>query len=139
MMEDIHIEGVHEAYFTPTVNFEASTGRCEISGESYLEETSKFYSKLLDWIRKYTTTIKGSLNFDFKLSYFNTSSSKCLVDILDLLKKYQNDGGKVTVNWYYDDSEEELEDSEVFPLLELLEFPQALVFTLTVRSDFTFV
>ena len=115
-MEDIHIEGVHEAFFTPTVNFEVATGHCEIAGESYLEETSKFYARLLDWIRKYTSTIKGPLHFDFKLSYFNTSSSKCLVDILDLLKKYQNDGGSVTVNWYYDDSEEELEEVEDFIL-----------------------
>ncbi|MBQ4408955.1 MAG: DUF1987 domain-containing protein [Bacteroidales bacterium] len=115
-MEDIHIEGVHEAFFTPTVNFEAATGHCEIAGESYLEETSKFYARLLDWIRKYVATVKGPLNFDFKLSYFNTSSSKCLVDILDLLKKYQNDGGSVSVNWYYDDSEEELEEVEDFIL-----------------------
>ena len=64
----------------------------------------------------FVTTVKGPLNFDFKLSYFNTSSSKCLVDILDLLKKYQNDGGSVSVNWYYDDSEEELEEVEDFIL-----------------------
>ena len=116
MMEDIHIEGVHEAYFTPTVNFEASTGRCEISGESYLEETSKFYARLIDWLKRYTANVKGPLSFDFKLSYFNTSSSKCLVDILDVLKNYQNAGGEITVNWYYDDSEEELEEVEDFIL-----------------------
>jgi hypothetical protein len=62
------------------------------------------------------STVKGSLTFDFKLSYFNTSSSKCLVDILDLLKNYQNSGAEVTVNWYYDDSEEELEEVEDFIL-----------------------
>ncbi|MBO4772904.1 MAG: DUF1987 domain-containing protein [Bacteroidales bacterium] len=107
---------MHEAFFTPTVNFEVATGHCEIAGESYLEETSKFYARLLDWIRRYISTIKGPLNFDFKLSYFNTSSSKCLVDILDLLKNYQNSGGEVTVNWYYDDSEEELEEVEDFIL-----------------------
>jgi hypothetical protein len=39
-----------------------------------------------------------------------------LVDILDVLKKYQNDGGKIEVNWYYDDTEEELEEVEDFIL-----------------------
>jgi len=115
-MEDIHIEGVHEAYFTPTVNFEVATGKCEISGESYLEETTKFYSRLFEWIKAYTSTVKGPLVFDFKLSYFNTSSSKCLVDILDMLKTYKNNGGDVTVNWYYDDSDEELEEVDDFIL-----------------------
>jgi hypothetical protein len=115
-MEDIHIKGVHEAYFMPTVNFEVATGNCEISGESYLEETTKFYAPLLNWIRDYIETVRGPLNFDIKLSYFNTSSSKCLVDILDMLKTYQKKGGQVTVNWYYEDSDEELEEVEDFIL-----------------------
>ena len=115
-MNDIHIKGVHEAYFMPTVNFEVATGNCEIAGESYLEETTKFYAPLLAWIREYIDTVKGPLNFDIKLSYFNTSSSKCLVDILDMLKNYQRDGGLVTVNWYYEDSDEELEEVEDFIL-----------------------
>ncbi|MCQ2251228.1 MAG: DUF1987 domain-containing protein [Bacteroidales bacterium] len=113
-MEDIHIKGMHEAYFIPSVDFEVATGRCEIAGESYLEETTKFYTPIFEWIKEYTETIKGPLTFDFKLSYFNTSSSKCLVDILDMLKKYQKSGGQVTVNWYYEDSEEELEEVEDF-------------------------
>lgn len=115
-MEDIHIEGVHEAFFTPTVNFEVATGHCEIAGESYLEETSKFYARLIDWLTKYVETVQGPLTFDFKLSYFNTSSSKCIVDILDVLKKYQTKGGKIEVNWYYDDTEDELEEVEDFIL-----------------------
>ena len=115
-MTDIHIKGVHEAFFVPTVNFDSKTGVCELEGESYLEETIKFYTPLFAWIKEYTETVKGPLKFNFKLSYFNTSSSKCLVDILDMLKKYQKSGGEVEVNWYYDDSEEELEEVEDFIL-----------------------
>ena len=33
-----------------------------------------------------------------------------------MLKKYQKSGGEVEVNWYYDDSEEELEEVEDFIL-----------------------
>ena len=114
-MNDIHIKGVHEAFFVPTVNFDSKTGVCELEGESYLEETIKFYTPLFAWIKEYTETVKGPLKFNFRLSYFNTSSSKCLVDILDMLKKYQK-SGEVEVNWYYDDSEEHLEEVEDFIL-----------------------
>lgn len=109
-MNDIHIKGLHEAYFVPTVNFEAETGICELAGESYLEETIKFYTPLFAWIKEYTETIKKPLTFNFKLSYFNTSSSKCLVDLLNMLKAYQKNGGEVTVNWYYDDSDEDIDE-----------------------------
>jgi len=119
-MKNIYIEGSHEAYFIPTVDFNAESGICELSGESYLEETIKFYTPLFSWIKEYITFVRKPLTFNFKLTYFNTSSSKCIVDILNMLKSFQNDGGEVVVNWFYDDEdediEEELEEVEDFML-----------------------
>jgi hypothetical protein len=33
------------------------------------------------------------------------------LDILKLLKKYEIDGGQVTVNWYYDNEDLDLEEA----------------------------
>ncbi len=109
-MENFYIEGSKGIYFIPTVNFNADTGVCELSGESYLEETIKFYTPLIQWLERYFEEVGKPLTFNFKLTYFNTSSSKCIVDILNLLKKYKDKGYDVTVNWYYDDSVEDIED-----------------------------
>lgn len=109
-MKNIYIEGSHDAYFIPTVNFDAETGICELSGESYLEETIKFYTPLFDWIKEYTSDLSKSIQFNFKLTYFNTSSSKCIVDILNMLKKFKNKGGNVSVYWHYDDTDEDVEE-----------------------------
>ena len=119
-MKNIYIEGSHDAYFIPTVDFNVETGICELLGESYLEETIKFYTPLFNWLKEYITQEKKPIIFNFKLSYFNTSSSKCIVDILNMLKKYKEEGGEVNVFWYYDekdeDVEEELEEVEDFML-----------------------
>ncbi len=119
-MENLYIEGSKGVYFIPTVKFNADTGVCELSGESYLEATIKFYTPLLKWLERYFEEVKKPLTFNFKLTYFNTSSSKCIVDILKLLKSYKDKGFDITVNWYYDDSiddvEEELEEVEDFIL-----------------------
>ena len=113
-MENIHITGSHDVFFVPTVNFDATTGVCEISGESYLEETIEFYSPLLDWLEDYIAEVDKPITFNIKLTYFNTSSSRCILDILNILKDYEEAGGKVTVNWFYDvedsDMVEEIED-----------------------------
>ena len=109
-MENIEIEGYQDDYFIPTVNFSAETGVCEISGESYLEETVEFYTPLLKWLEKYTTEIKELLTFNFKLTYFNTSSSKRILDILLILKEYEDAGGDITVNWYYEEGDTDMED-----------------------------
>lgn len=117
-LKKLHIDGHHGTYYVPTVDLDAQTGVCEISGESYLEDTANFYNPILDWVDKYCSKIKKSLTFNFNLDYYNTSSSKCIVDLLALLKKYSNQGLEISVNWFYDgdneDYEEEIEEVEDF-------------------------
>ncbi len=43
--------------------------------------------------------------------YFNTSSSKAILDILDLIEKYHKSGGNITVNWYYESDDEDIQES----------------------------
>jgi len=109
-MEDKHIKGFKSAYIIPTVDFNVSSGICEISGESFLEETGKFYSPLLDWIKEYTSSIRKPITFIFKLSYFNTSTSKWILNILNVLKRFEDNGGEVTINWYYSEDDIDMQD-----------------------------
>lgn len=113
-MEDIKIKGSHDIFFVPSVHFDGETGVCEISGESYLEETVEFYAPLISWLKEYIKTKAAPITMNIKLTYFNTSSSRCILDMLNVLKEYEEDGGKVEINWYYDkddiDMEEEVED-----------------------------
>ncbi len=122
-MENLEIIGYSGDYFVPSVNFNSKTGICDISGESYLEETVKFYQPLLKWLEDYTVIIKKPLTFNFRLTYFNTSSSKRILDILLLLKDYEDDGGAVSVFWYFDeedpDIEEDVEDLIVISELKI--------------------
>ena len=99
-MEDIHLKAVRGIYIAPSVDFIVSTGDCTLEGESFLEETSNFYSPLLDWLNEYIETGRP-ITFNIKLTYFNTSTSKWLLNILHTLKYYQAQKGKITVNWYY--------------------------------------
>ncbi len=109
-MENIHIDGYHGQHFIPTVDFNKETGICSIAGESYLEDSIEFYAPLFKWLKKYAKEIQKPITFNFNLSYFNTSSSKCIIDILHILKQYEINGGNVNVNWHYDSSEEDIED-----------------------------
>lgn len=102
----------------PNVDLNAETGVCIISGESYLEDTNQFYTPIFQWIEKFCKKIKKPLTFNFNLDYYNTSSSKCIVDIMAMLKKNSDLGQKITVNWFYDseseDAEEDIEEVEDF-------------------------
>jgi hypothetical protein len=99
---------------TPEVNFNEETGKLELKGRSIPENSIEFYKPMFDWIEAYGSNPKSATEVNIVLEYFNTSSSKC---ILDLFKKLEalNNGGKttVTVNWYYEaDDEDMLEAGE---------------------------
>ncbi|MDX9695733.1 MAG: DUF1987 domain-containing protein [Bacteroidales bacterium] len=115
-MENISIKSSPETPYFPEVNFDASTGICEIAGESYMEETYKFYLPLTTWIKDYIANVKGKLELNIKLIYLNTSSTKCILDILETLKDYEDNGGNARVVWFYDkedpDMIDEVEDFE---------------------------
>ncbi len=113
-MENLVITGNSNVYLVPQINFDASSGYCEIVGESYLEESKEFYDNIMNWLRTYMQEVRGSLKVDIKLSYFNTSSSRCLLEVFRMLKSYELEGNLVEVNWYLEAGEdytvEEVED-----------------------------
>ncbi len=99
-MENLNININPDLVYYPIVNFNSSTGICEITGESYMEETFKFYEPVILWLRDYCSGNKP-ITMNIKLTYFNTSSSRFILEMLDILKKYQQQGFPVTISWYY--------------------------------------
>lgn len=121
-MDNLEVQVQPGSHFKPSVKLDAITGVCEIGGESYLEEATQFYQPIYDWLVEYTKT-KKPLLFNFKLSYVNTSSSKHILFILRLLKKYGEDGNTVETNWYIEhgdmDTEEDVEDYMIITGLKI--------------------
>lgn len=113
-LTSLMIEGEKGTFYIPHVHFDVETGHCLMEGESYLENTWEFYEKLLSWIKAFAES-KRPIQFDFKLSYFNTSSSKGILQLLEFLEAYEAEGGKVCINWYYPAHDEDLkEEAEDF-------------------------
>jgi hypothetical protein len=112
-MKNIEIPAIKETPYFPEVNFNLEKGVCEISGESYMEDCYKFYLPLVEWLNDYCSNNKYIV-FNFKLSYFNTQSSRMLLKIFEILTDFKNKGGDPTINWYYVSSDpdmvEEIED-----------------------------
>ncbi|MGD1891786.1 MAG: DUF1987 domain-containing protein [Cyclobacteriaceae bacterium] len=113
-LENLEIQGEEGVFFIPKVYFDASTGKCIMEGEAFLENTWEFYEQLLNWLRSYMETNRPIV-FDFRMSYFNTSSSKGILEMLILLKDYQEQGAEVQVSWYYQEKDVDiLEEAQDF-------------------------
>ncbi len=116
-MDNLILEPVKKNYHTsPKVLFDLEGKRCEIEGESLMEETISFYKPLYDWLTNYFDEC-NELTFDFKLTYFNTSSSRCVLGLLHILRQEIDKGNSVYINWHYEEGDENmLEEVEDFML-----------------------
>lgn len=94
---------------TPTVIFDAEKGKIEIKGRSIPENSIEFYKPLVDWLDKYADEAQSSTEVNIQLEYFNTSSSKCILDVFKKLEAvHKRDGKDVIINWYYEEDDEDM-------------------------------
>jgi hypothetical protein len=98
---------IEKTAYTPEVRFDGASGVMELRGESYPENTLEFYKPIFDWLRKYLggkPAAASTLNIE--IVYFNSSSSKALMNLFDMLDEAAAKGQKITVNWIYDASDD---------------------------------
>ena len=96
---------------TPFVQLDAKEGILEFKGRSSPSESLEFYYPILSSMDKVFVTGSTSLTVNFAFEYFNTSSSKCLFDILKRLAQFKSQGMDVQVNWYYEAYDDEMKET----------------------------
>lgn len=123
-MEGIFIEATQD---TPSIILNRDTGTFIIAERSYPEDAYEFYIPVLDWIERYCKVANETTVFDFKLDYFNTTSSKQIFKIMLLLEELSKNK-KVFIRWHYKTPDREMRThGEIFSKIinapfELIEF-----------------
>jgi hypothetical protein len=103
-MDILNIEGSDD---TPKVRLDKNAKVFEISGRSLPEDSLSFYNPVMDWIKEYGKDPNPTTEFTFKLDYFNTASSKMILDLLKLLNGIKG----VTILWYCLSDDEEVKEA----------------------------
>jgi hypothetical protein len=110
---------INKGKFTPEVLFDLQRGTLALSGNSFPENSTDFYVPLLKQLDQYLAIYTGrNLVIDFDFNYVNSSSSKFIYQLFDILDRYHHAGKTVKVTWHYDKDD-----------LEILELGQALAQT----------
>ena len=107
-MEVINIKGTDD---TPNVILDKDAGVFEISGRSLPEDVTMFYQPILDWIDEYAKAPNAKTEVMFKLEYFNTASSKVLLDVLLKYEEINDSGNDVVIKWHYHEDEEDMKEA----------------------------
>ncbi|KJU83979.1 protein containing Domain of unknown function DUF1987 [Candidatus Magnetobacterium bavaricum] len=97
-----------------------------IKGECYPENAAAFFTPIFAWLEAFLSLGQSQgLVFDIELLYFNSSSSKALLNLFSMLERHLPERD-ISVNWRYRaDNETALECGEEFK-----EDAPALIFNL---------
>ena len=124
-MDNINIEGTTK---TPTIKFDNESGTLLIQGRSIPENSIDFYKPLVDWLDQYASNPKEVTTLNVQLEYFNTSSSKCILDVFKKLEKIKESGKDVVVKWHYEEDDEDmLEAGEDYDAIIDIDFEMVMV------------
>src|SRR5512147_1643514 len=107
-METIKIQGTED---TPKIILDKEKEAMEISGRSLPEDVASFYDPILTWLDEYAQSPNKKTVFNFKLTYFNTASSKLLLDILMKLEEMHEKGQDVLIRWHYPEDDEDMAEA----------------------------
>ena len=107
-MRNFYMEGSDK---TPTISLNAESGEMEFSGKSIPENSANLYGPVMEWVDNYIKTPCDNTIFVVKLEYFNTSSSKYLLEIFRQFEEVFKSGKKVSVQWYYELEDEDMQES----------------------------
>ncbi len=98
---------------TPEIVLNPDTGNFKFSGRSLPEDVSNFYAPVLQWFDEYLATPAENTIVDFKMTYFNTATSKIILDILLRLEKLSTEGKNVRIRWHYPKNDEDMADAGI--------------------------
>lgn len=123
-MTTLHLKGTED---TPEILFDIENKQFVISGRSLPEDVTAFFESTLEWLKQLQDSNLTEFTLEFKLEYFNTASSKIILDILSLLEDVNNSGNiKIYIKWFSpEDDEDMIEAAEEYK--ELVELPFEIV------------
>jgi len=95
---------------SPAIAFDAETRQVRICGESYPENAAAFYAPVFAWLNAFIAGLEpaATVEIDLEILYLNSSSTKIMLNLLDLLEQAAQDGIQITVNWRYDPENESM-------------------------------
>ncbi len=95
----------------PEVVLDKGTSEFKFIGKSLPEDVKEFYNPIHQWIEEYVEDPNDETIIEFNMEYFNSASSKQILDILEKFSVIVENGKKATVKWHFMEDDEDMEDA----------------------------
>jgi len=96
---------------TPNVILDHVNNVFEISGRSLPEDVVVFYQPVIQWLEELEKNPIANMELSIRLEYFNTASSKLILDILLKLEQIFENGSPLKVKWFFLSSDSDMKEA----------------------------
>lgn len=96
---------------TPYIRLDPTTGIFVFSGKSMPSNPFTVYDPVLSWLRHYAEEPAEETVLKFQMHYYNTSTSKVILQIIGVLETIQRQGQRVEIQWIYNADDEDMEEA----------------------------
>jgi len=85
---------------TPYLLIDEAKGYMRLEGRCFHENIGQFFQTITDWLDIYLATDFGTLTVDNAVTYFNSSTTKLLLNMLLKMDRHAIGGNTIIVNWH---------------------------------------
>ena len=85
-------------------------GMLQFFGKSIVEDPIKRFKPVFDWINSYEPKCDTTV-VNFEVEYLNSTSSKCVLEIMIALDRLYQNGHNLKINWHYEDGDDDMYDT----------------------------
>ena len=93
---------------TPSILLDAKEGLIEIKGRSIPENSVTFYMPMFEWLREYSEAANKQTTVHIQFEYYNTDTSRCILELMKRLNIISEKGSQVVLNWYYEEGDQDM-------------------------------
>jgi hypothetical protein len=106
---------------TPEIHFSPKDNLFIMRGTSAPEDVRALYYPVIEWIKNFADDIiegktqqfsaSSPIKMEADLDYFNSSSAKFLYDIFSEMKRLNDSGIPVLVDWFFDQEDQDMKEA----------------------------
>lgn len=120
---------------SPQVLLDPDEGEMFLGGRSIPDNALDLFGPMLDWASKYVENPQKITKITFDFEYYNTASSKSILEFLLIMNELQKKYCEIKVYWHYkEDDDDMMEEGEVYS--DIVNIPFEFVAMPSSANDF---
>ncbi len=83
-------------------------GFIKLAGRSIPEDPVNNFTPIVNWVKEYSRNPGPRTEINLRFEYLNTSSSKYILSILEILDSVKSEKNKMVINWFYEVGDDDM-------------------------------